>query len=249
MSRAPIHPVVLCAAAMSMAASFLLTPGYSDAQTHSPSIKPLRMDSRGRPYPASAASFDCGRAATRVERLICADLSLAMLDGSVSEIYWLLMQRSSASGRDALQRTQRAWLARRDACGDTSCLENLYEQRNRQLRSALERRDRLLRAGVSRVGQCQMTRIDGIGPRLQEVEGERPLGTSVRFQNGVRQVSYLRERDVLRSRIGDRARVCLISIPRGCPPGDDRGRICNVVNLRTRAQWRLPDASHRCGGA
>jgi hypothetical protein len=41
----------------------------------------------------------------------------------------------------------------------------------------------------------------------------------------------------------------LVSIPKGCPKGDHRGKIYKATNLRTHGQWTLPDAEHSCGGA
>ena len=51
------------------------------------------------------------------------------------------------------------------------------------------------------------------------------------------------------SRPGDVVRVCLVSIPRPCPPGDKRGRVYKTTNLRTHGEWTLPDSEHSCGGA
>ncbi len=50
-------------------------------------------------------------------------------------------------------------------------------------------------------------------------------------------------------RAGDPVEMCLVSIPRDCPVGDDRGREYRTTNLRTRKSWRLPDSEHSCGGA
>ncbi|NBW07013.1 MAG: DUF1311 domain-containing protein [Caulobacteraceae bacterium] len=212
-------------------------------------FKPVRMDPRGEPYPETAASFDCAQASTRAETLICGDSGLAMSDRSTSEIYTVLLRRLSPEQRLGVRRSQRAWLQRRNACTDHACLWRAYDVRWRELSTMLDTRERVLRADVSRVGQCAATRIDWIGSRLTEVENEPPQGTSIMFENGVRQVSYDREASVLASRVGDEARVCLISIPSHCPAGDDRGRIYEATNLRTRLHWRLPDASHDCGGA
>jgi hypothetical protein len=44
-------------------------------------------------------------------------------------------------------------------------------------------------------------------------------------------------------------RICLVSLPQNCPPGDTRGRIYKTTNLRTRQSWTLPDSEHSCGGA
>ncbi len=208
-------------------------------------LKMVGMD----PIPASATSFDCRRAANAVERLICGDSILATIDGSLGDTYWRLQRRMNSSERSRLRQQQRMWLRQRDSCRDRSCVVAAYEARGSDLRRDLSARQRRLRASVSRVGQCQVTRIEEIGPRLQRVQGERPDGTSIEFANGVWQVSYDPVPAIWMSRVGDPARICLISIPSGCPPGDERGRVYHATNLRTRTSWRLPDSSHSCGGA
>lgn len=208
------------------------------------------MDATGvNPIPHTATSFDCSQARTAVEALICGDLALAMADGSLGETYWWLQRRMGGAERARLRQSQRAWLRRRNACATRQCILAAYDTREAALRRELDARERSLRAAVSRIGQCQATRIEDIGPRLQRVEGEPPSGTSVIFANAVRQVDYGPVPAIWASRVGDRARVCLISLPRGCPPGDDRGRVYEATNLRTGARWRLPDSSHGCGGA
>jgi hypothetical protein len=44
-------------------------------------------------------------------------------------------------------------------------------------------------------------------------------------------------------------RFCLISIPKDCPPGDNRGRVYETTNLRTNGVWKMQDDPHVCGGA
>lgn len=100
----------------------------------------------------------------------------------------------------------------------------------------------------TRVGACSESTISFIGGRL-EGDGNFETGTAVRFENGGAQISYDREEGVVNSRIGDRVRICLVSIPEGCPPGDDRGRVYVTTNLRTGASWEMPDSAHMCGGA
>jgi hypothetical protein len=51
------------------------------------------------------------------------------------------------------------------------------------------------------------------------------------------------------SKAGDAARMCLVSTPRNCPKGGQRGRVYRTTNLRTRQSWQLPDSQHMCGGA
>lgn len=100
----------------------------------------------------------------------------------------------------------------------------------------------------TRVGQCGESTIAEMGGRL---EGDTTFetGTFVRFENGGMQISYDRIGAIVGSRIGDPVRICLVSLPQDCPPGDDRGKIYDTTNLRTGERWELPDSQHGCGGA
>ena len=100
-------------------------------------------------------------------------------------------------------------------------------------------------------GTCAFTRVARVHHRLVG-EDNRPIpdsGSAVELANGVYGVSYEQLPAVDESRPGDRVLTCLVSIPRGCPPGDRRGRVYTTTNLRTEQSWTLPDAAHRCGGA
>jgi hypothetical protein len=96
------------------------------------------------------------------------------------------------------------------------------------------------------VGQCSDTTIERIGPRLV---GHLESGIGVVYANGGTQVSYEVIAALQHSRRGDRVRLCLVSIPANCPPGDDRGRVYRATKLRTGESWVAPDARHSCGGA
>jgi hypothetical protein len=74
-------------------------------------------------------------------------------------------------------------------------------------------------------------------------------GSAVSFDNGGYQVSYDTVPAIEHSKTGDPVRMCLVSIPRHCPKGDDRGRVYRITNLRTHKGWKLPDSEHMCGGA
>jgi hypothetical protein len=103
-----------------------------------------------------------------------------------------------------------------------------------------------------RIGQCSQTTISEIGTRLEDGGTGRPVpdsGSAVSFANGGSQVSYETVPPIVRSRVGDKVTMCLVFIPRHCPPGDDRGRQYKTTNLRTHQSWRLPDSQHSCGGA
>ena len=98
----------------------------------------------------------------------------------------------------------------------------------------------------TRAGECSEAVIAEIGSRLL---GVPESGSAVGYTNGGYQVSYELLPGVAASRVGDHVKVCLVSIPTGCPPGDDRGRVYRATNVRTGATWEAPDSEHMCGGA
>jgi hypothetical protein len=89
--------------------------------------------------PAAAASFDCSKARTEVEQIICSDKVLSRLDEQMTEAY----NRASANAPDKgqLKKEQKKWLKRRnDECWyndpivghgvvDPACLKTAYEFR------------------------------------------------------------------------------------------------------------------------
>ena len=77
------------------------------------------------------ASFDCKKATTRVENLICVNSDLSWLDDTLSETFALEVTR----GEDAaqLRTAQKAWLAARNACTEVTCIQRHYERRIAQL--------------------------------------------------------------------------------------------------------------------
>jgi uncharacterized protein len=197
---------------------------------------------------AGGPSFDCSKAATADERAICASDTLAMLDRFVVAGFNAVRQ---ARGNAAAQGVARPTLAARHACGDDEgCIIRAQV-------AAIEGYGRLgapLSASVVRdgpppvtPGQCAASTIAAIGPRLDGLDYD--TGTGIAYANGGGGVSYEREDAVIASRPGDPVEMCLLSLPKNCPPGDDRGRWYLTRNGRTGAVWALPDAAHVCGGA
>jgi hypothetical protein len=97
-----------------------------------------------------------------------------------------------------------------------------------------------------RVGECVKTTIAELGSRL---DGSPDSGSALLYSNGVSGVSYEVVPAIRRSRIGDPVTLCLASIPKGCPKGDDRGKVYSATNSRTQGTWSLSDSQHTCGGA
>jgi hypothetical protein len=97
----------------------------------------------------------------------------------------------------------------------------------------------------TKIGACGMTTITDIGYRLDTPDS----GSAIVYANGGGQVSYDTIPEIHRSRIGDKVKLCLVSLPEDCPPGDDRGKIYRATNLRTGESWEAADSQHSCGGA
>ena len=94
---------------------------------------------------ARAASFDCAKAATTTEKLICGDPQLSQLDGQLAQAYRRALE--GAVDPDKLRAEQRAWLrTERKACGDDACLKTVYAQRLAAL-AATPARERALGQG------------------------------------------------------------------------------------------------------
>jgi hypothetical protein len=98
-----------------------------------------------------------------------------------------------------------------------------------------------------KIGTCYSARVAGISGRICDEPAE-DCGTQVEFDNGLYQVSYGLVPEIVRSRRGDKVRMCVIDLPEDCPPGDFRGVVYRTSNSRTRGHWELPDSAHDCGG-
>jgi uncharacterized protein len=76
-----------------------------------------------------AASFDCAKAKTPVEKMICADEELSALDDQMDGVYKAAFRRCEDQDKEQLKIAQRQWLKERNACGDTPCIRKSYEAR------------------------------------------------------------------------------------------------------------------------
>jgi len=81
----------------------------------------------------AAASFDCAKARTRTEKLICSDAALSKADERMADAYenaFALAGQSSPQDAEALKLDQRAWLEERTASSTgTAPLLNAYKKR------------------------------------------------------------------------------------------------------------------------
>jgi uncharacterized protein YecT (DUF1311 family) len=91
------------------------------------------------PIVTHAASFDCSKAATHVEKWICSNDELSLLDNALAAEYQIAT--ASAEPDSQLKRDQRRWLTQRNACRNSACVASAYEVRLLQLRAITCTRD------------------------------------------------------------------------------------------------------------
>lgn len=102
------------------------------------------------------------------------------------------------------------------------------------------------------VGQCFSTQVRQVTFRLFDEAVRRPVlgsGSKILFADGHENVAYDQIPAIDASRPGDPARLCVRSLPSGCPAGDSRGIVYTVRNIRTGQHWVSSDSAHACDGA
>ena len=219
--------------------------------------------------PAPKPSFDCSKASGADERTICNDSRLSELDQAASIAF---SQISKSDRKDAQQEARENLVARHNCGTDRLCILDqqvsalqFYDGYGAKVPvppwvgsyrlSLFEQRAQPPVDGLpTRVAQCTMSKIAAITDRFggelkQPAADAYDRGTAVDFANNGHQVSYSFESAIANSAIGDPVLICLVSIPKNCPKGDDRGKFYSTTNLRTKGSWILPDSQHMCGGA
>ncbi|MBB3180232.1 lysozyme inhibitor LprI family protein [Variovorax sp. Sphag1AA] len=106
-------------------------PDLSARNDPQASLQPTRATAPGSPI---AASFDCRKAATASERIICSNPQAAESDRDMASAFGLAMQGTSNPSR--IQSNQREWIAKvRNACQDAQCVISVNGDRAAALRS------------------------------------------------------------------------------------------------------------------
>lgn len=93
--------------------------------------------------PAAAQSFDCAKASTSAEELVCSDARLGALDERIAETYGKALEvargldAGAQEAEDMLKATERGWIGGRDECWKTenvpACVEQSYLRREAEL--------------------------------------------------------------------------------------------------------------------
>lgn len=82
---------------------------------------------------AAAASFDCKKARTPAEKLICATPALSKADEELGRQY--KAARAATMDTKGLRDAQQRWVRKRDLCADAACMLAAYERRIPELRA------------------------------------------------------------------------------------------------------------------
>lgn len=86
------------------------------------------------PNTSFSASFDCSKASTVQEKMICMDTTLSDLDDKLAQTYKTAISETTKTAE--IQQGQKEWLRKiRNNCTSKSCIVEAYEKRINQLSS------------------------------------------------------------------------------------------------------------------
>ena len=80
---------------------------------------------------AHAASFDCAKSLTQIEKFICADAALSKLDEELNAAYKTALRDGKRA--DAIKQAQKQWIWGRNGCPTSDCLKKTYQARIHEL--------------------------------------------------------------------------------------------------------------------
>ena len=81
-----------------------------------------------------AASFDCAKATSEIEKLICSNADISKLDDELSRLYKYVYAYSvDREEQKQLKLKQLSWLKRRNVCLTRTCIRNAYNARLSEL--------------------------------------------------------------------------------------------------------------------
>jgi uncharacterized protein len=125
---------------------------------------------------AHAASFDCRKSTTQVERTICAAPDISEMDETLQEVYEPTVAREDAGG--SLKASQRSWLAQRDKCTDAACLRQLYDKRITELACGYNNTGSAIGANL-----CYSSRLRQAEQTLKPLEARRAKQQAASAEN------------------------------------------------------------------
>lgn len=81
-----------------------------------------------------AASFDCAKASSSLEKMICENPSISEQDSTLSRLYGWVIEEASLASKPKITSAQKNWITQiRDICTTTTCLASAYGARIEEL--------------------------------------------------------------------------------------------------------------------
>lgn len=85
-----------------------------------------------------AASFDCAKASSKVEKMICADPELSKRDSELGSSYSTALK--TVSNPFELRLQQREWIKERNLCDNEDCLKSVYQKRIDEIATIIKKK-------------------------------------------------------------------------------------------------------------
>lgn len=91
------------------------------------------------PSEVQAASFDCAKASTSIEKMICGDAELSKLDEDMNAAYKTALQDKEQA--DTIKQAQKQWMKMRNNCNYATCMKITYMARLKELTESMQNAD------------------------------------------------------------------------------------------------------------
>lgn len=102
---------------------------------------------------AQSASFDCAKASTKIEKLICDNAELSKLDEELNTAYNTVLQAEKQAA--SIRQNQKQWIKERNSCSSILCIRDTYKTRITQLSSLKTTGVQSLIEGTTDTEACQ----------------------------------------------------------------------------------------------
>lgn len=90
-------------------------------------ITPVATNSSTKPKANAKPSFNCEKASSKIEVMICSNEDLSAKDNEMSVAFKQAVA-ASGDGGAGIKKGQKAWMKERNKCGDTQCLIKSYQE-------------------------------------------------------------------------------------------------------------------------
>ncbi|MHB8624486.1 MAG: lysozyme inhibitor LprI family protein [Sulfuricaulis sp.] len=143
---------------------------------------------------AQAASFDCEKAVSTIEKTICGDDELSKLDEKLYTAYKNALQNDKHA--NSIRHSEEQWIKDRNHCTDAACMKIAYEKRITELTSIADSRD--TDSNVHKPLDCQQCGVwaisdaDEVGSLHHENVGylDGPVGNYILIDDNTITIPY-----------------------------------------------------------